>query len=267
MKVPTYHKFGLTKSGVQRSESQDKKISDILTHHLTIIIGMALGTVVYIIYYNEVKPSTFIQIVMQVFLFASMGVLCVGIPAVLFKLAEMFYFKHVKGNTVHHKTMQRYHRQRDEFDFWKIRKDYSFWKILDGLSFEREIMNIYMHMGFGIQEEMNSDEDLNDRIIFKDDKFSYLFFNTKAAEITETELIDKLLLKTEENKCKELLVFSQRGFNKKVIDYSKDKQVNLNDINGIIKIVRTVTIERQEEAQQEETKLEETKLEEGKGKN
>lgn len=258
MKVPTYHKFGLTKSEVEQSESRDKKISDILTHHLTITIGLALGVLVYIIYYNEVKPSTFIQIVMQVFLFASMGVLCVGIPAVLFKLAEMFYFKHIKGNTAKHKTMQKYHRERDEFDFWKIRKDYSFWKILDGLSFEKEIMNIYMHMGYGIQEEMNSDEDLNDRIIFKDDKFSYLFFNTKAAEIAETELIHKLLLKAEENKCEELMVFSQRGFNKKVPEYSRDKKVNLFDINGIIKIVRTVTI-KQQEINEEEVKQEEVK--------
>src|SRR4030095_14096326 len=152
MKVPTYHKFGLKKSQVTKSDSRDKKISDILTHHLTILIGSALGIAVYIIYYNKVNPSTFIQVVMQFFLFASMGVLCVGIPAVLFKLIEMFYFKQIKEKTASHKSMQEYRQQRDEFDVWKIRKDYSFWSTLDGLSFEKEILNIYMHLGYSIKE-------------------------------------------------------------------------------------------------------------------
>jgi hypothetical protein len=258
MKVPTYHKFGLKKSQVLKSDARDKKVSDILTHHLTIIIGSVLGILIYIIYYNEVKPSTFIQIVMQVFLFASMGVLCVGIPAVLFKLAEIFYFRQIKEKTTEHKTMQKYLKERDEFDFWKIRRDYSFWNILDGLSFEKEIMNMYMHLGYGIKEEMNSDEELNDRIIFKDDKCWYLFFNTKAAEISEIELIDKLLLSLEESKCLELIIFSQKGFNRKVIDHAKDKPVLLYDINGIIKVARTVTINKpginEEETKQEEVK-------------
>jgi hypothetical protein len=239
MKVPTYHKFGLTKTQIKQVETRDKKISDILTHHLTIGIGIALGIVIYIIYYNEVKPSTFIQVTMQIFLFASMGVLCVGVPAVMFKLAEMYYIKR-RENTDEHRTIKAYQEERDEFDFWKIRKDYSFWNLLDGLSFEKEIMNLYMHLGYELKDDMFSEENPNDRIIHKDSKNYYLSFNTKLLEISETEVIDDLLELMSAHNCDELLVFSQKGFNKKVVNYAKDRNIQLLDINGIIKVVRTV---------------------------
>lgn len=239
MKVPTYHKFGLTKTQLKEVETRDKKISDILTHHLTIGIGIGFGLAIYIIYYNAVRPSTFIQITMQIFLFASMGVLCVGVPAVLFKVAEMYYFKR-RENTDEHKTIKAYQEERDEFDFWKIRKDFSFWRILDGLSFEKEVMNLYMHLGYELKEDMFSEENPNDRVIHKDDKNYYLSFNTKLLELSDTERIDSLVKRMKELHCDELLVFSSKGFSKQVIAHAKDMNISLLDINGIIKIVRTV---------------------------
>jgi hypothetical protein len=243
MKVPTYHKFGLTKTQLKEVETRDKMISDVLTHHLTIGIGLALGVVVYIIYYNEVRPSTFIQVTMQIFLFASMGVLCVGVPAVIFKLAEMYYFKR-KENTDEHKTIKAYTEERDEFDFWKLRKDFSFWRILDGLSFEKEVMNLYMHLGYELKDDMFSEKNPNDRIIHKDNKNYYLSFYTKLLEISDTSVVDELLKRMEKHNCDELLIFSQVGFNKKlqihVKEQEKEHTVQLLDINGIIKVVRTV---------------------------
>ncbi len=240
MKVPTYNKFGLTKSQVNRSELRDKKISDILTHYLTIGIGLTLGIAVYIIYYNEVRPSTFIQVVMQIFLFGSMGVLCVGIPAVLFKLAEIFYFKQFKEKSDEHKTITKYREEREEFDFWKLRRDYSFWKILDGLSFEKELMNIYLQAGYEDKIDLCSEEYPDDRVLSKDDRLYYFYFHTRAMEINELSLIDELLQRMKNSDCSELYIFSQNGYSKKVSDYVKEHPINLLDINGIIKVVRTV---------------------------
>lgn len=239
MKVPTYHKFGLTKTQLKQVETRDKKISDILTHHLTIAIGIALGIAVYIIYYRQVQPETFIQVIMQVFLFASMGVLCVGIPAVLFKLAEIYYFKS-KEKTDEHKIIKTYNEERDEFDFWKIRKDYSFWRLLDGLSFEKEIMNIFMHLGYELKDDLFDEDNPNDRIIHKNNRNYYLHFNTKISEISEVKFIENLLEKMTQHICHELLVFSQKGFSKKVTDHFKDENIKLHDINGITRLIRTI---------------------------
>jgi hypothetical protein len=242
MKVPTYHKFGLTKARIRQSEIRDKKISDILTHHLTIGIGVAFGLVIYVFYYMQVKPATLLQFVMQIFLFASLGIICVGVPAVLFKLGEMFYFKHVKQKTEEHKTITKYNEERDQYDFWKIRKDYSFWRILDGLSFEKEVMNILMHLGYEIKDDLYSEDNPNDRILSKDGGNYYLSFYTKSAEVNETGLVDSLKKIQNEKNCCELLIFSQKGFNKKVTEYLKSEDVKLFDINAIIKVVRSIKL-------------------------
>ncbi|MEO8514686.1 MAG: hypothetical protein ABI543_14095 [Ignavibacteria bacterium] len=239
MKVPTYHKFGLTKAQLQIAESRDKKISDILTHHLTIGIGLAFGLVLYILYFNKVRPDSFIQIVVQIFLFGSIGIICVGIPALLFKLAEMFYFKQ-KEKTDEHQTITRYNQQRDTYDFWKIRKDYGFWNMMDGLSFEKEVMSLYLHLGYEDMEELASEEFPDERILKFVDKCYYFSFYTKILEFKNTEEIDKLLIRKENSKCDFLNLYSAKGFSKKVIEYVKEKPVNLFDINGIIKVVRTV---------------------------
>jgi hypothetical protein len=239
LKVPTYHKFGLTKAQLQIADSRDKKISDILTHHLTIGIGLAFGLVLYILYFDKVRPDNFIQIVMQIFLFGSIGIICVGIPALLFKLAEMFYFKQ-KSKTAEHQTITKYNEERDIYDFWKLRKDYSFWNMMDGLSFEKEVMSLYLHLGYEDREDMAKEELPDDRILKNGDKNYYFSFHTKITEFKVTEDIDKLLARKEENKCDFLNLYSVKGFHKKIIEYVKDKPVNLFDINGIIKVVRTV---------------------------
>jgi len=241
MKVPTFQKYGLTKAGVEKSELRDKKISDILTHHLTIGIGIVFGVLIYILNYSKVHPSTFIQIIMQVFLFASMGVLCVGIPAVLFKFAEMFYFKYFRSKTLEKQNIQKYYEEKEEFDFWKIRKDYSFWKVLDGLSFEREIMNVYSYLDYTINDDTMSIETANDKVLTKENERTYISFET-GKEITDTGKIDKLVELKKQNNCENVILFTQPGINRKIIDYAKENNVQVNDINGIIKIVKTVPV-------------------------
>ncbi len=239
MKVPTYHKFGLTKAQLASVETRDKKISDILTHHLTIGIGLAFGLVLYVLYFNKVRPESFIQIVVQIFLFGSIGIICVGVPALIFKLAEMFYLKQ-REKTDEHKIIKKYNEERDTYDFWKIRKDFGFWNMMDGLSFEKEVMSLYLHLGYEDKKEMATEELPDDRILKFEDKLYYFSFYTKIIEFKDTAEIDKLLQRKEENKCDFLNLYSAKGFNKKVAEYVKDKPVNLFDINGIIKVVRTI---------------------------
>jgi len=239
LKVPTFQKYGLTKAQLRNAESRDKKISDILTHHLTIGIGIAFGMVVYVLYFNKVQPDNFIQIVTQVFIFASLGIICVGVPAVLFKLAEMFYLKQ-KSKTDEHKVITKYHEERDSYEFWKIRKDYSFWNMMDGLSYEKEVMNIYLHLGYEDIPELNDEEFDQDRVLIFENKHYYFTFHTKITEFKDSAEIDKLLARKDKNKCDILNIYSQKGFHKSMNEFIKDKPINLFDINGIIKVVRTI---------------------------
>jgi len=196
--------------------------------------------VLYILYFDKVRPDTFLQIIMQVTLFASMGILCVGVPAVLFKLAEIFYFKQIKAKTQESKSIAEYNAQRDTFDFWKIRRDYSFWNILDGLSFEKEIMNVYLYLDYNDKEDLSDEEYPDDRILEFEGELIYFSFYTMAAELSDTKQIDLLLEKMNKHNCVRANLFSKNGFKKQFTEYAKDKPINLLDINGIIKVVRTI---------------------------
>ncbi|MCC6866515.1 MAG: hypothetical protein IT280_10195 [Ignavibacteria bacterium] len=240
MKVPTFQKFGITKARISTVENRDKKISDILTHHLTIGIGLAFGLVLYIIYFAKVQPESFIQIVVQIFLFGSIGIICVGIPALLFKLAEMFYFKHIKTRTSDYYAIESYTADRENYDFWKLRMDFSFWNKLDGLSFEKEVMNLYLHLGYTENAELNNSDIENERVLCYSEKLYYFTFYTKITEFKESIEIDNLLERMQNAGCNELNIYSQKGFSKKINEYSKDNPVNLFDINGIIKVARTI---------------------------
>lgn len=239
MKVPTFQKYGITKAQLRSAESRDKKISDILTHHLTIGIGIAFGMVVYVLYFNKVQPDNFIQIVTQVFIFASLGIICIGVPALLFKLAEMYYIKQ-RSKTDEHKVFTKYNEERDNYEFWKIRKDFSFWNIMDGLSFEKEVMNIYLHLGYEDKAELTDENFEQDRILSFGDKLYYFTFHTKITEFKETSEIDKLFERKNKSNCDFLNIYSAKGFHKSINEFIKDKPVNLFDINGIIKVVRTI---------------------------
>ncbi len=157
----------------------------------------------------------------------------------LFKLAEMFYMKQ-RSKTSEHQTITKYTEERENYDFWKIRKDYGFWNMMDGLSCEKEVMSLYLHLGYEDHEDMAKEEFPNDRVLKFEDKFYYFSFYTKITEFKDSQEIDKLLLRSEENKCDFLNLYSTRGFGKKLREYVTGKPVNLFDINGIIKVVRTV---------------------------
>jgi hypothetical protein len=240
MKVPTFQKFGLTKARLNYIETKDKKISDILTHHLTIGIGIIFGMILYVLYFTKTQPSTFVQILFQIFIFASVGIICVGIPAVLFKLAEMFYFKHIKQKSDEYKTIEKYKEERDNYDFWKLRKDFSFWKLLDGLSFEKELMSIYLHLGYNDKIDLADENLQDDRVMEFENALYYFHFYTRLNKFNDTAHIDLLLERCRQKNCQTLCVFSQSGFEKNIYDYSSGQNIKLLDIKEIIKIVKSL---------------------------
>src|SRR5205085_5414832 len=106
MKVPTYQKYGLKKAQVEKSDSRDVKISHMLSHTLPLYLGIAFGIIVYIFYYIKVRPTDFLQIITQIFLFATVGVLCVGIPVIIFKVSEKIYYKTMNTHSDQYITIQ-----------------------------------------------------------------------------------------------------------------------------------------------------------------
>jgi hypothetical protein len=239
MKVPTYSKYGLKKIDIEHSDLRDRKVTHLLTHTLPLIVGGILGVVVFFIYFFKSGQSGVLQVFYQVFLFGTIGVICVGLPMAFFVLAERGYFFFISKGNKKYKTILAYKDDRAGYDFWKVRMDESFWGMLDGLSIEREVINLYMHLGYELKTEFETADGEHDHVLGKDGKTIYLDFRTDNK--VEDENYIKLLL---ENKDKaganELKVLSKYGFSKQIIEFVKGKPVELLTLKDIIKQVKEI---------------------------
>ncbi len=241
MKVPTYSKFGIKKSEVEKSDSRDRKVSYALNHTLPLYVGIALGLLVYIAYFTKINPSGFLQIITQIFLFATVGVICVGVPVIIFKLTERFYYKFLNTSSDQYQAIKEYKIDREEYDFWKIRQDAAFWNHLDGLSIEKEVMNLFMYQGYEMRNELFDERIIYDHIISKDGKNFYVSFKTiKIFDNTKDAQV--LLERMSKSNCVQLFIIATKGVTKNAAEYSLGKPVLFLTLKEIIAMVRDVKV-------------------------
>ena len=237
MKVPTYSKYGLKKIEVTSSEERDRKVTHLLTHRLPLIFGGVLGVVVFFVYFYNSGSETFPKVIYQFFLFGTIGIVCVGIPMVFFILAERVYYYYQKKKNSKYQSIMQYKDDRDNYDFWKIRKDEGFWRILDGLSIEKEIINIYMHRGYELLEEFETPEGEYDHVLIKDGDKIYLDCRTDRM-VNDINYMDSLINNMKTSGAGKLILFSKLGFSSEVIDYAGSKLIELLTFKDIIKQIK-----------------------------
>ena len=239
MKVPTYSKYGLKKFEIEEADEHDRKVTHLLTHTLPLLAGGALGILVFFIYFFKSGQATVFQVFYQAFLFGTIGIVCVGIPMAFFVIAERLYFHYRSKNNSKYRTIQDYKDDRDSYDFWKIRMDESFWRMLDGLSIEKEVINIFMHKGYALKNEFETEDGEHDHLLEKDGKLMYLDFKTDRV-IESIEYINTLIANKAKSGADTLVIFSKFGFAKKVKEMAIDKSVEMLTFKDLIKSVKEV---------------------------
>ncbi len=193
MKVPTFQKYGIKKSEVINKEIRETKISHLLTHSIPLTFGVCAGVVIYFIYYYQMGEVNVLNIIGNVFLFGSMGLLCVGIPMAILKLVERIWINFINPSTGKNPTITEYQTNRDDYEYWKVRMTEVYWRCLDGLSFENEVLALFK------MEDYDVDEKFNNQLAFyfvmkKNDDKIFLAFKTNIHPIDDkfTHYIDKL---------------------------------------------------------------------------
>jgi len=239
MKVPTYSKYGLKKIEVEQSDLRDKKVTHLLTHTLPLIAGGILGIAVFFIYFFKSGQSNVLQVFYQIFLFGTIGVICVGLPMAFFVLAERGYFFFLSKGNEKYKSIIAFKNDRAGYDFWKIRMDEGFWGMLDGLSIEKEVINLYMHKGYELKTEFETASGEHDHVLEKDGKTIYLDFRTDV-KVEDENYIKLLLENKDKSGANELVILSKFGFSKQLMEFVKDKPVELLTMKDIIKQVKEI---------------------------
>lgn len=193
MKVPTFQKYGIKKSEVISKEIREKRISHLLTHSIPLTFGVCAGIVIYFIYYYQMDEVNVLNIIGNVFLFGSMGLLCVGIPIAILKLVERIWINFINPNTGKNPTIVEYQTNRDDYEYWKVRMTEGYWRCLDGLSFENEVLSLFEIDDYSVHKRFNNELAFYIVMEKKDNKI-FLAFKTNKLPIDDkfTHYIDKL---------------------------------------------------------------------------
>ncbi len=239
MKVPTYAKYGLKKVEVESSDERDRKVTHLLTHTLPLLVGGLLGIVVFFVYFFKSGQTSVFQVIYQIFLFGTIGIMCVGIPMAFFVLAERAYYLYLNKKNKKYQAIQKYKEDRDDYEFWKIRKDENFWRTLDGLSVEKEVLNIYMHRGFELKTEFETAEGEHDHVLANNNGSVYIDFRTDS-KINDNEYLDALMKNKIRTGAEKLIVFSRAGFTKEVSDYAGSMNIEMLRVKDVIKLINEI---------------------------
>jgi hypothetical protein len=237
MKVPTYRKYGISKRKLDGVNSRTRKVSNLLTHDIPLILGIVIGIALWVFTYKRINPSGFLDNVSKIFLFSTIGLICVGIPMLLFKAAEKLYYMYLERNSKTYMGVRKYEEDREKFDYWKIRRDENYWRLLDGLSFENEMMNVLFKLGYIAKSEIYGNENDKAYIITKDGEDTLLICNTSKAN--EGYSFMESFIKEHGKEFSGIMLVSSSpfpaGFEKKIKGYAQ-----LISLKELVDMVRTI---------------------------
>ncbi|RPI12920.1 MAG: hypothetical protein EHM58_19460 [Ignavibacteriae bacterium] len=237
MKVPTYHKYGITKSQLEKFDEKNRKISHLLTHKIPIAAGIVLGTTIYIINFRKYAPVNVLQVISQLFIFISLGILCVGLPMILFKLIENYYYRHIGRNNKTYINILKYKKDKEDYEYWHLRSDERFWKLIDGYTFEREVVSIYKKLGYDLKTEVAVNGHTPEFIFDKDSKSICMKFVTnKTIELPEEV---ESIVSESKSVYDKITIITSKGY-KSGLPGKLNANVELLDTKDIVTMLKTI---------------------------
>ena len=165
MKVPTFRKYGITKSQIKNIENRVVKVTHYLTHLIPILIGISGGIILYLTIFRNISPHGVPQYIQRVFVFGTIIIICIGISMMLFKGIYFIYNSIYKKSSDNFKKVKSYTDERDKYEFWKLRMDENYWISLDSLSIENELLKLYSMMGYRMKSEISNSSGHSDYIL------------------------------------------------------------------------------------------------------
>lgn len=238
MKVPTYKKYGLTKRKYDKVNEKDRKVSHLIAHDIPLILGIAVGIALWIYTYKRLNPSGVLETASQIFLFGTIGLICVGIPMLIFKSVEKLYRYYLWKNSSEYISAKRYEDDREMYSSWKIRRDENYWRLLDGLSFEKEMLKVFSKTGYDIKSEVSEGNSISAFAVSKEGRDILLLCWTGKRKVEFSNI--KQLLDEYKNEFSETILVSSGSFTSEFVNKSKHYQLKLFSLKELVELARTI---------------------------
>ena len=238
MKVPTYKKYGLTKRKYDRVNEKDRKVSHLIAHDIPFVLGIAVGIALWIYTYKRLNPSGVLETVSQIFLFGTIGLICVGIPMLIFKSVEKLYRYYMRRNSSEYIGAKLYEDDRETYSKWKIRRDENYWRLLDGLSFEKEMLKVFSKTDYEVKSEIRGYNSVGVYSISKDSEEMMLLCWTGKSQL-EFPFVETILNENR-NKFTEAILVSSGSFSAEFVNKSREYPLKLMSLKELVELARTI---------------------------
>jgi hypothetical protein len=155
----------------------------------------------------------------------------------IFKWVESYYYKRLEKKNETYRSILKFKKDKEEFDFWHIREDERFWKLVDGYSFEREIINIYKNLGYEVKSEIENKNNIPGYVLTKDGKNYFL----KCITNKKIELMDEIneIIEPLKTNYDKFLIVISKGF-KPELKTKLNGNVELMTVKDIIVMLKSI---------------------------
>ena len=238
MKVPTFQKYGISRSQFEKVENKTRRVTHFLTHQFPMLFGLAAGILIYLSVSKKFSPTGIQHYIQQFFILAAIIVISIGISMLIFKgLNYLYHSVRKKTSPVFQKAI-KYEMDKERYDFWKLRFDEEFWGYMDGLSVEKEILNLYKMLGYSLKSEISTRPNRLDYILINHEEHTIYLRCYSSKSIENLSELDDVILKKRQIRTDEIHIVSIKGFNKKMRSKFSDPKIKLFSPKEISSIVR-----------------------------
>jgi HJR/Mrr/RecB family endonuclease len=137
------------------------------------------------------------------------------------------------------RKVHNYKKALEKYQQWWTRTQRQFWLSLSGRDFERELTLLFRRVGFAAELTSTSDDKGVD--IWLTEGTSKIIVQCKAHKQPVGPAVARELYGTQQHfRAKKAVLASLSGFTKGVMEYVKDKPIELLDIDGIINMQRRI---------------------------
>jgi hypothetical protein len=238
LKVPTYKKYGLSKREFERVNDRNRKVSHLLAHDIPLVLGIVIGIALWIFTYRRLNPTGVLETASQIFIFGTIGLICVGIPMLIFKSVEKLYHYYMGKSSRQYIGAKQYEDDREMYSRWKIRRDENFWRLLDGLSFEKEMLKVFSRTGYVINSEIPGESTIGVYSASKDGEELLLLCWTGKSDLPFSSV--ETILNENRSKFTEAILVSSGTFTHEFVNQSREYPLKLMPLKALVELARTI---------------------------
>lgn len=236
MKIPTYQKYGITKSEMLEMENKHRRVLHLLTHRIPFLISIPIMVTIFYIYFISSDNSELLPKFSKIFVIGSVILMSVGFPMIIFNIIGWIYSKYIIPRSVRHQTIRDYSEVRDKYEFWKIRCDYNFWKLLDSLSLERELLKVYLLNNYNLKKEITHKDGHSDYIL--DNKNTFILRVSTEHQVSSEEEIKNFIALIDVSEAEYAIWFSVKGYEKNLVNKFVGGKIQFKTLQDIPKIIK-----------------------------